>query len=296
MKFAPKLKLIKHPELNEYLQGEYVNPINVEISPSGVCQANCEWCFFKDEKNQNMVDTGLLMKAINQFKGMGVKAVTWTGGGEPTLHKDFHKFVRTLYSLNIKQGLFTNGLKVNYDPSLFEWIRVSKTNKGWNLCRLLELRKCKSLGMCINYTGDDKIIKGTYFLGRKIGIDYIQVRPALMPKGDKSHWKIPSYTGELMQYADYKFEDQHKDKCYNLCEGFHFVPYINEKAEVLACPYRTETDYYKLGNLNKNTFFEIMVNAPRYKQVNSKCQVCCKLHEVNELIHNLRKIEDGEFV
>ncbi len=296
MKFAPKLKLMKHNKLNHYLQGHYVNPINVEISPSGKCQANCPWCFFKDEKNLNMIDTDLLIKVIKEFKGMGIKAVTWTGGGEPTEHKDFYHFSRILYSLNIKQGLFTNGLRVSYDPTLFEWIRVSKTNQLWDIERLHKLRKCKSLGMCLNYTGTNQSIIEAHEVGKKIGVNYIQVRPALKSKGEKVNYEIPEITDPLIQYTDYKFQDANRDKCYKLCEGYHFVPYINEKGEVVACPYRSENNYYVLGRLDKNDFSKIMFDAPRYKQVNSKCQVCCKNHEINELIYNLRKIEDGDFV
>lgn len=294
MKFAPQLKFIKHKRLASYLDGKYVDPINVEISPSGRCQQNCSWCFFKNEKNLNMIDSDLLHETLLGFQDMEVKAVTWSGGGEPTLHKDFNQFAQTLYSLHIKQGLFTNGWTVNYDPRLFNWIRVSYTNDGWG--DLYKLRECKSLGMCINYTGDDSLIESSLKTAQQVGADYLQVRPAFKPKGEFVDYEMPKIKHELLKLTDYKFEDANKGKDYSMCEGYHLVPYIDERGRVLVCPYRWEDDNYILGDLRHTSFREIMQNAPRFKSVTSSCQVCCKLHESNKLINNLRKIEDGDFV
>jgi len=44
-RFAPREKLALHPQFAAYMAGEKVYPIGLEISPSGVCQAECPFVF-----------------------------------------------------------------------------------------------------------------------------------------------------------------------------------------------------------------------------------------------------------
>jgi len=146
MRFEPGLKLARHSKLGEYFEGKSISPINVEISPSGKCNANCPWCFYRQEKGSMQGLDGVMFKEdrmhvlIEELAGMGVNSISWTGGGEPTTHPSFWKFVDWASNAGLKQGLFTNGLnphnpntnQINYDSTAFDWIRVSKTNRGWN--------------------------------------------------------------------------------------------------------------------------------------------------------------------
>ena len=50
----------------------------------------------------------------------GTKAITWTGGGEPTIHKDFFNILDKSFKLGLENGLLTNGslLKEKYDRQI----------------------------------------------------------------------------------------------------------------------------------------------------------------------------------
>lgn len=298
MKFAPSFKLCRHKELNDYLDEKFIVPINIEISPSGLCNADCPWCFYRNKQDNTSIDKDILIKFLHEAKEMGVRAITWTGGGESTLHQNFKEFSECAYKLGLKQGLITNGLnnKIKYRPELFEWIRVSKTNKGWSMKNLEKTRKCKAVGLCINYIGNEEEVIKALKIAHGLNIDYVQVRPALKGDGEKTFVKPPKIKDNLLLITDYKFDNAKKDKIYTKCEGYHFVPFIWQDGNVDVCAYQRDNPKFNLGNIYEHSFYEIMINAPKFIEVQRNCQVCCKNHEINTLIHHMRSLEDVEFV
>ena len=296
MKFLPQLKLMMHSRLLSYLKGGSVVPINIEISPCGICNANCPWCFYDNNRTGDILDTEVLMKFIDEAVSMGVKAITWTGGGEPTLHPDF-KYIAE--NITIDQGLITNGLVMpKYDAKVFSWIRVSKTEAPWNEDVLTELKKSsKSLGMCINWMGENEDeIKEALEIAHRLDIDYVQVRPALPSDGKTVDCKMPSFTDEKLLVTKYKFDEARLQREYDRCEGYHFVPFLWEDGNLDVCGYQRDKEGYGLGNIYEQTLFEIMCKKPSHVEVLSDCQICCKNHEINKLLYSLKEMEDINFV
>lgn len=296
MKFIPQLKLMTHERFSSYIDGNSIAPINIEISPCGVCNANCPWCFYGSNQSNDVLDTDALVKFIDEGISLGVKAITWTGGGEPTLHPDF-KYITE--NISIDQGLITNGLKMpKYDPSIFSWIRVSKTEVSWNEDVLIELRKnCKSLGLCINWMGEDEDeIKEALDVAHRLDIDYLQVRPALPSDGETVDCKLPSITDDKLLVTKYKFDEAKIPREYNKCEGYHFVPFLWENGNLDVCGYQRNREEYNLGNIYDTTLSEIISEMPQYVDVRPDCQICCKNHEINKLIYSIENMEDRNFV
>lgn len=243
MRFEPGLKLARHRELEEYLEDKLVYPINVEISPSGVCNANCPKCFYSQNswslpgRDKVFFKESRMEGLINELAGIGVKSISWTGGGSPTLHPSFSKFVEWANWAGLEQGLFTNALKpIKYDPTLFEWIRVTKTNYDLNEKVLETLRPCKTLGICINYNKKDseKVIENTLGIAERLDSlktsrhhsTYVQVRPALEIKGGLVEVTVPSIKHPLLTLTDYKFLGSNIKREYDVCEAYHFTPFI----------------------------------------------------------------------
>ena len=294
MKFQPQLKLTLHKQMLEYLNGSKINPINIEISPCGMCNATCPWCFYGAHQSGKLLDSNLLIKFINDAICNGVKAITWTGGGEPTLHPNFKTFIK---ELNIQQGLITNGLKIpDYDPTTFSWIRVSKTNKDWNKQSLKILRDCKSVGLCINYVGNEREIEETLELVYELNIDYLQVRPALNINGEHTSINVPSITDKKLILTEYKFKESNNERIYSKCEGYHFVPFLWEDGNLDVCAYKKNNLLYNIGNINNLSYADLLLKFPKFVNVTNDCQICCKNHEINSLIHKLKTIEDVNFV
>lgn len=296
MKFIPQLKLMLHDSLSTYMNGDNIVPINIEISPCGICNANCSWCFYGAAQSNTILDAEVLMKFINEATALGTKAITWSGGGEPTLHPKFDYITKNIH---IDQGLITNGLLMpKYNPSIFNWIRVSKTDAPWNEEVLAELKRTsKSLGMCINWMGEDEDeIKEALAIAHKLDIDYVQVRPALPTGGDTIDCPLPNIVDDKLLLTKYKFDEAKLSKDYDKCGGYNFVPFIWENGNYDVCAYQREDNEYNLGNIYNNTLAEMIEKYPAYVGVKSNCQTCCKNHEINKLIHTLEHIEDKNFV
>jgi len=300
MIFHPSIKLALSHNFSRFIRDDLMTGCfeNIEISTTSKCNADCECCFYR---NENHKDADISIENLGLFLSKcDAKAVTWTGGGEPTLHPGFGGLVDTACSLMYKQGLITNGLKeVEFDISKMSWIRVSMTNKPMNQDLIIKYKsKCEIVGLCINYTGsrDLKLIWDCYEFAQKYNLDYVQVRPAVNLKGEYTYIEPPMFIGDKLEITYYKFEDCRKDRDYNKCYGFNFVPFIWETGEVHACAYHYGDDRFKIGDINKNTAFEIMNACPRYVNVVNTCQICCKNHETNKFINYGLKIKNKEFM
>lgn len=291
-KFNPQVKLTRHKELNDYLDGNFIYPINTEISVSGRCQANCKECFYSGNQSKQIIDKNIFLKFLDEYNG---KAITWTGGGEPTLHPDFELFNKRT---KVSQGLITNSLSVRNVK--MDWIRVSKTNEPWNTGNLRRLRDMtSSLGLCINYknksNNDEKTIQESLDIADRLGLDYVQVRPALNSGDIPTFVDKPKIVHPKLIVSDYKFEEARRERDYKMCEGFHFVPFIWENGDVDVCGYHPKDKRYNLGNLYKESFINIINKSPDYILLDN-CQRCCKNHEINRVIHYMRNLEDVNFV
>lgn len=266
LRFEPGIKLMSHPEFWQYIDGNFIFPIGIEISPSGKCRANCPECFYRQKGHQIRILDGELFKEIRmerlieELEGCGVKSISWTGGGNPDDHPAFPKFVEQANWAGIEQGLFTNALeKPEYNPSLFKWIRVTKTNKPLNENTLMELRQCKTLGICINYRGeiDDNDIKSALNVAEKLDelkkspeySTYVQVRPALKIHGEKVNPSVPNIKHPLLEITNYKFTGSNIERNYEFCEAFHFVPFIWQDGDIDVCAYHRKDPEFNLGNL-----------------------------------------------
>jgi len=107
-------------------------PEHVSLNPTNRCQLKCSYCCVS-ERDMKMPDMSkdMFLEIMGELQSFGrLKAVTLTGGGEPTLHPHFEGFVAYLTTCNIKVGLVTNGLNLSSFPifrqqGMFDWIRVS---------------------------------------------------------------------------------------------------------------------------------------------------------------------------
>lgn len=312
LRFAPGFKLMSHRQFIDYFENKEVYPINIEISPSGICNASCENCFYRQNENQLKgldkfyIDENRMEKLIIELAELKVKSISWTGGGEPTLHPSFSKFAKWTYEAGIQQGLFTNALReIEYDPELFQWIRVTRTNKPLNVELIKKLRRCRTLGICLNYSENDneETIKELLSVAEELDSlkinpnhsTYVQVRPALKIMGESYENEVPNIKHPLLQITNYKFMGLTSERNYKVCEAYHFAPFIWQDGDVDVCGYHRKEKNFNLGNLydrgTKGLFKYIMKNAAKNVNVIDTCQICCKLNEMNSMIEYRKQLD-----
>ncbi len=303
LRLAPFQKLATHPQYADYLAGKPIVPVNVEISPSGVCNASCDFCFYANtgelgSHRKVFLDYGTLHQLISDCQNLGVRSISWTGGGDPSLYPSIGPAVSCASRFGLRQGMFTNALaKPKYQPERLDWIRVTRTDKPYNVEALHILRRCETLGFAYNYAGphDLQDLFHTLFLAEEVKADYVQLRPALKFHGETVDIQPPNINHPLLVTTGYKFEDARVKHGYKTCEGYHFVPFVWEDGNVDVCAYMRKERGYTLGNLYQESFADIMRKAPTFVPVLPNCQVCCRNHEINKAIHGARELLDREF-
>ena len=122
-------------------------PAQIQMILSDLCNHNCSFCAYRWEgydsnqlfgeatangvnNNPNRkMPTEKAKEILQDAANMGVLAIQFTGGGEPTVHPDHMEIFRFALNLGLKCGLVTNGcrLREGWDEVLprFDWIRVS---------------------------------------------------------------------------------------------------------------------------------------------------------------------------
>lgn len=179
--FDPKSKIIANADrVVDFLKGKNPAPVLIEIDPSNACNHGCYFCIssyihLPESKglhtfDRSIMPKNILMDTCKSFVDMGVRAINWTGGGEPTVNPHLKEAIQYIgQNSDIKMGMFTNGtLFDKFD--LFEtlvdnmtWVRISidagtektyndvrraKNGQNWdrmhaNLSKLIEVNKEK---------------------------------------------------------------------------------------------------------------------------------------------------------
>lgn len=101
------------------LSGESVYPVSVEMDLSNTCPHDCPFCSFgtsesKGYRQQNWVqfDTSRAVRLMDELSEVGVKSITFTGGGEPLVHRDAAAILEKAASLGIEFGVVSNGFNL----------------------------------------------------------------------------------------------------------------------------------------------------------------------------------------
>jgi len=177
--FDPQAKIIANSDrVLDFLQGKNPAPILVEVDPSNACNHGCYFCIssyihLPESKNLETFDRSIMPKDVllnlcQDFIDMGVRAINWTGGGEPTINPAFKEALEFVgNNSDIKMGIFTNGTLIDrwnlFDAFVnnltwarfsidagtketYDSVRRAKGNEGWdkmvaNLTTLIETNK-----------------------------------------------------------------------------------------------------------------------------------------------------------
>ena len=87
-------KLIYHVDrVNDWLGGENIYPLYLEISPIGACNHRCIYCALDFMEYQpRFLNRNTLKDRLSEMGSLGIKSIMYAGEGEPFLHKDisFH--------------------------------------------------------------------------------------------------------------------------------------------------------------------------------------------------------------
>jgi len=143
-----QLKPAHHAEHLEVMrEGGIPRPVHVQLILSDLCNQDCHFCAYRmstglsselfavgplarigTNNPKRQIPTDKALEIVEDCAKLGVKAIQFTGGGEPTVHPQHLEIIHRAQSLDMDTALVTNGLKL--DPSsptilALKWIRVS---------------------------------------------------------------------------------------------------------------------------------------------------------------------------
>jgi len=299
----PQAKLLwQGDRVKSWLEGDGTCPVLVEIAPTGYCNASCPWCDFRGKHSDEAINKNVMLSTLRDLVRMKVKAINWTGGGEPTLHPNFNEFVIEANERGIEQGLFTNAYTEIENPSMFEWIRISLTDKGYDPIKVPDAY----FGICLNMlpTTTSKKLWELCSRARDIGAAYFQVRPALVgyyknqpPLSPPTYLKEYETSDFEVIVTPYKFEEATKPHRYSQCYGYHFCPSIDWRGKIGVCLYRMGEEKYVFGDLNRKSFVSTWIRKDvPMNLVDAKCQNCCKNHEINKILFTAKQARCVNFL
>lgn len=140
MKATPysNLKVFAHAEeLNRVHKGERISPIYVRLKPTNYCNHHCYYCSYADSElglrdivhRQDQIPWEKMREIIDDFKDMGVKAVTFSGGGEPLVYPYIIETIQRMKEAGVEISIITNGQLLDGKRAQAlkdaKWVRVS---------------------------------------------------------------------------------------------------------------------------------------------------------------------------
>lgn len=307
-------------------------PLSVELHLTDICNLKCEWCTDKElRKNGAVMELDVVSRLFREFWRHGT-GVTLEGGGEPTMHPEFHRVAEIGQSNSLDMGLITNGtVDISESISKMRWARISldsstreeyKREKGvdcfdrvlMNLEKMSAARDPEQTFLGVGYVlttrNQSNLLELIKQLDR-IGVDYIYLRPVeeaedIAPSLENLldlRKKLADLTaGTRIKYM-LAISDRVVDKNAGLpCIAHSLTSVIHANGEVALCEKRRE-DGIILGNVKDSSFEEIWI-SPYREQVSQKllkleCQngcSACRVTGFNMIFEQLERVHSKHFI
>ncbi len=111
-------KIFHFPKhLESVTRGERAAPIHIRLKPTNRCNHRCSYCCYRNRNlylsellhENDQIPQEKMRELIADFAAMGVKAVTFSGGGEPLSYPYIYETMQGLRAAKIKIATLTNG-------------------------------------------------------------------------------------------------------------------------------------------------------------------------------------------
>lgn len=124
-------KLITDTELVDSVKRKYIPPIHIQINPTNKCPYSCTFCSCGQRDLSQSYDIDKFKTMMDEFKKLGTKAVTITGGGDPLAYKHFSEMLDYIINVHgMEAAMVTNGFmfpqfKDDKNIEKMTWCRIS---------------------------------------------------------------------------------------------------------------------------------------------------------------------------
>jgi len=340
------LKAAWHLEkISRLRDGLQIVPSHIQLILSDLCNQACAFCAyrmdggFSTEQFGEMKDGKLIknpnrkipkdkaIEILNDCADVGVKAIQFTGGGEPTVHPEHIDIFRHAKWLGLKTGLVTNGLVMRDVEVLanMDWVRISldagtsesyekiRESKGFdkvlsNIRTLVGVGTPCVIGIGFVVTRENwNEIEETCRIARDLGVKYIRISAMFSEEGSAYYTGLTPMIEEIIQgakqiesYSDsFRVVDLFSQRMDDLDQGSpkhsfcgyqNFTVYVGGDQKVYRCCTTSYTKHGEVGDLREQTFKEWLTSWEKkqaYEGFSAHTCHHCQFHQQNEVINYL---------
>ncbi len=302
-------------KLDSFKNDIITSPVYIRIKPTNICNHGCFFCVYsagfrpKDKENhiksgmhsdineKDTIPTKKLMEILEDLNEIGVKAVTYSGGGEPLLHKDIVKVMQRTLDYNIDLSILTNGQRLNGDKacvlSKAKWVRISMDYSDstqminsrnvddrcfneviGNIINFSKIKR-KSCELAVNYIIYNGNFHNIYDFSKflkEIGIENIRYSPMWVPNFYDYHSKIAEDVQRELDKVSALVDDSFAinttyniqpnsshsvNRNYERCYIMQTVPVIAADMCVYTCHNKAYDKTGKIGSIRDMRFKEM---------------------------------------
>jgi len=306
------IKIFRHKEkLDAIRRGEVTAPIYIRIKPTNACNHHCYYCSYgnpEDYQNhvselrakfrpKDQLDAQIMRDLIRDLGQMKVKAVTFSGGGEPLLYPHIEEAMRLVLENGIDLSVITNGSLLNDARADIlkeaKWVRISMDScrrerygeirnvkqemfdKIADNIRQFSQSKNPACELGINFVITPKNADEVYDMAvfaKDIGVDHIKMCAVIDPDMESVHGPIKDKVLESierargLQDAYFKVISKYEDdlglnavfeRSYCRCAIQQIIPVVAADAKVYMCHDKAYVPGGELGDLKEKSFREI---------------------------------------
>lgn len=245
-------------------------PIHIRIKPTNVCNHNCWYCAYKvdylqlgqDMVERDFIPEDKMMEIIDDCADMGVKAITFSGGGEPFTYRYFLQTIKKVIEKKMTFASLTNGSRLHGEiADLFAhnatWLRVSidgyddesyakardvkvgefsKLIKNMEAFASIKERTCNfGVSFIIDNTNYKEIYRFSKLI-KDIGVDSIKLSGCIIAnEGEKNNAYHADFFDEAKALAQ-KVKDELEGENFEVFDSYHVLEDKFDK-DYDWCPY-----------------------------------------------------------
>jgi MoaA/NifB/PqqE/SkfB family radical SAM enzyme len=319
----------------ELRAGRDVVPTHVHLVLSDLCNQDCHFCAYRmdggfategfadADGNRNpkrFMPTAKAREILEDCARIGVKAIEFTGGGEPSVHPECFDIIAHAQSLGLQTGLVTNGVLLDRAPQevleRLTWLRISldagtpqtyeriRRSKAWPKA-MAAIERAGDLdgplvgvGYVITRENYGELAEAAR-LCRAAGIAYIRVS-AMFSEAEDGYYDgliheinrqrilAKAYEDEGFKLVDF-FDDRLRDlkearPDYAFCGEQQFVLYIGGDQHVYTCCTNAYTSHGRIGDLREQRFADWLAAHRRFDFDARGCHHC-QFNDKNRVIN-----------
>jgi len=267
-----KLKIFHYQKKIDSLplhREEILAPIHIRIKPTNACGHNCWYCAYKadnlqlgkDMNKRDFIPKEKMAEIIDDLVEMGVKAVTFSGGGDPFYYPYLLDAVKKLAQTPIKFASLTNGARLQGEVAeIFAhrgtWLRISidgwddesysfyrGVSKGEFTKVMKNMENFKRLGgscyLGVSFIIDKHNAEHVYTFIRKLkdtGVNSVKVSPCIVSNDGAENNTYHKPFFDMVKEQARRAKEDFENDAFEIFDAYHELD-VKFKKDYTWCPY-----------------------------------------------------------